>query len=1282
MIDQTRQWYEDANMAISDLKECRTELKASFPQEEYLKPMEKQQKAWRAKLADFFKKDITKLMPLAGLEDLLERASRNRAVEDSSQKRVIEEHVLRARDLRKQLKKNLSQNGFTYVAAKYYFAEICSAGVYFPEAAHIRDLVWLNSSLEKKLCETLDKDALGKIQTMIQMDKNMVDPEIANRIIELIKEFERLETVTRDLLSRSRIGFPEIAYFEKIDTALRKTKLVLSCDKQFREVHKSICYLVQILLDKGYRGADLEELIPQVEQDLETGLPANYKEIIDLLAPVEAISESVSPIKEFIQFAKVMLWRARVKVAFAEGEVDVNCLDEFLSRIPPGGEKNPEVLEEVKIINKVVSLTKEWRKKCLDYLAHVENLFNLTNSAQIPAKTKALKSMLNYLLKVYAEEELQMIKNATYLFEQVKATEGVLSAVSQIGMMLGEEQITIEQFMAATELVENKLKDDKKFSNLVQQFSKVQAEVQPHLAPLNKLLAALDRPTKEDFGRMSFKMVMHRQKDKLKIFDIDCHIQKLSTKLALGKIGEKIKKHTEDFIDWEKRVKMMIESHPVRKLQKMATHEFMNLLIASTEDLKKNILASEIHSEIIDQLISYSWCLGVLNRAFNKSADIEEFKSLLSADVPPSEDVRYLQELIKKQVSIAKSLINFNNKYSTKMYYPSSRTIKKIKIIYKDCRINIDSKIKFVKECLHMYSQLKKEVKAFQSTTRPTFEKVEDLIHLLKNQKIQFKSEVESLENKVAQMRSLIKMAKKDQNPELLLKTYKSLNICSPEFERIIRDKTQITGKEQDFQSALEADLTIPEIDDILVKLLALEDSPLVVRLRQKAVLKKIELVDNAVEKHVTLLIKPNELKEIAADSRFIVSDEDDIVKKKNFIKDLSERLQHRLRKMRDMTKDGLSKLKAVMFNVVDMNSHILALMEKAEDEPRPAEKVKSKSVKLLKRKPEAEKEREKENSRRRLKNMEEEKRKQKEKLLQAQEAFAAPKKKDHLEQLKTAINNKSAASKPLPKPAVPSKPQTEKSSFVLEFSTYQEKEKENIKTLDNQQKPVNSTGIWGIFEGNCKEEASGRVVDAISLVTFESWNKIITFPKLPLGLSFKERMAEEALDEKIKALESAQQSDSSLKVLGGLVKSEGLSRICFKEIFDSKSKQFFVADYSRATTLIIVPVKDFHKRWLSIFDKSDRITAADSDFFFLVFCEDPAPQMQINPFKVMRIENKENSSFAFETFKDLERQIQKEKKKRGDLHASRAKKPINQVLGENSIAVNNKESQKASEES
>lgn len=1281
MIDVTRQWYEDANMALADLKECRTELKIAFPQEEYLKPMEKQAKAWRAKLADFFKKDITKLIPLASLEELLERASRIRTVEDSNQKRVIDEHVSRARDLRKQLKKNLSQIGFTYVAAKYYFAEICHAGVYFPEAAHIRDLVWLNSSLEKKLSETLDKDALGKIQTMIQMDKNMVDPEIANRIIELIKEFERLESVTRDLLSRNRIGFPEIAYFEKIDGALRKTKLVLSSDKQFRDVHKSVCYIVQILLEKGYRGPDLQELIPQVEQDLESGLSTNYKDIIELLAPVESISESISPIKEFIQFAKVMLWRARVKVVFAEGEVDVNSLDEFLSKIPPGGDKNPEVIEEVKIINKVVSLTKDWRKKCLEYLSLVENLFNLTNSSQIPVRTKALKSMLNYLLKVYADEELQMIKNATYLFEQVKATEGVLSAVSQIGMMLGEEQITIEQFTAATELVENKLKDDKKFSNLVQQFSKVQAEVQPHLAPLNKLLAAIDRPPKEDYSRMSFKMVMHRQKDKIKNFDIDCHIQKLSTKLALGKIGEKIKKHTEDFMEWEASVKLIIEKNPLRKLQKIATHELMNLLITSTDELKKNILASEIHSDIIDQLISYSWCLSFLNRAFTKSADIEEFRSMLSADVPHSEDVRYLQEVIKKQVSTAKSLINFNIKYSTKMYYPSSRSIKKIKIIYKNCRINIDSKIKFVKECLNMYSQLKKEIKAFQSTTRPTLDKVEDLIHLLKNQKIQFKSEVEGLENKVAQMRSLIKMAKKDQSPELLLKTYKSLNICSPEFERVIRDKTQIAGKEQEFQAALDGELSIQEIDDVLVKLLALEDSQQVVRLRQKAVLKKIELVDNAVEKHISLLIKPNELKEIAADSRFIVSEEEEVVKKKNFIKDLSERLQDRLRKMRDLTKDGLSKLKPVMFNVVDMNSHILALMERAEDEPKPAEKPKSKSVKLLKRKPEAEKEREKENSRRRLKNLEEEKRKQKEKLLQAQEAFAAPKKKDHLEQLKSAINNKAAA-KPAQKTATSSRPQAEKNSFLLEFSTYQEKEKENIKTLDNQQKPVNSTGIWGIFEGNCKEEASGRVVDAISLVTFESWNKIITFPKLPLGLSFKERIAEESLDEKIKALEAAQQSDSPLKVLGGLVKSEGLSRICFKEIFDSKSKQFLVADYSRGTTLIIVPVKDFHKKWLSIFDKSDKITAADSDFFFLVFCEDPAPQMQINPFKVMRIENKENSSFAFETFKDLERQIQKEKKKRGDLHASRSKKPINQILGENSIAVNNKESQKASEES
>ena len=1271
MMELTRQWLEEANNLISDLRESKVITSKLFPHNEHLKPMNTLQKFWRVKLADFFSRDLTKLVPLSKVEDILERATQLEIDDENMHKKLFGETAIRGRDIKKQLKKHIQSNTLSYTGAKFFFGELASVGVFFPEAGPVRDLIWINSNLERKLSETLDREGLLKIQEMISMDKNSVDPELVSRIIDLIKEFERLELNVNSIVSRTHVDFKDLDLLEAIDKAIKNSKLVLPADRQFKDLFHSYSWVLKTSMEFSMKAVSLDQCIVELKDLIENKLQVNYKEVIQILTPISTITFSLTPVKEFLIFSKTVLWRAKVKNAFGDNEIDLHFIEELVSTVPQHIDKYPEAFNEYRLISGVIEKAKEWTKRCADYFSQIESLFSTTNSSSLNSQIKQLSSTMASLQAMYHKEDHKMIKNLNKTFEQLNQSESILVACAHISRIISGEVIDLEQFMVISEIVEANVKDDRKYSMLMYQFQKIQKEILPSLEQLNKITNNINGVTStENSSKLDTKTILSRQKDKIKVFDIDFHLQKLSTRLNLGDFGDRIKIHMDDFFNWEKEAKNLIDQNPIKRLLKYSTKEQMGLLISKSRELTKCLVRSGLYSDLVEELMTYLWCLKVVNAFYLRSLDIAEYKSLIEKEVVHNKVSKSLMETLKSQVTAARFLMAFNMKYaSTSGFRPSARTVKKIKILLKGCRVNLGTRVKHPKTFVELYDKLRRKVKEFRKQVRPSVEKVEDFIDIMKTEIIRFKADLIELQDMVNEMKGLLKQARKEQTTDDMIKRYRRMNISCIEFESLIRNKPLDKSLKTEYESVIQGNDTFEQLEQLQVKLETIDDVEWVNEIKEKLYIKKVKLIEDAIEDKSKLTISIESLKNLSMEGFQIGSKSEEFVRKLKMIQDLLKRVENKVKIMRDLPSEKLSKLKKKLFNVVDVHVELEELIDK--NKRKDLSRLRSKSKKLMKRRPEVEREREREKSRRREKNMDLEKKRQKEKLTSV--LHDTGKKKDHLEQLKNAIFSGVTQESSRPQ-RTHIETRAEKPNFLLEFSGFEEKEKENVKAAENPQRPANPNGIWGIFEGNFRDEISGRSVEEITLVTFDNWNKVVSFPKLPLSLSFREKIPISEISRRIETSCSLPSSEEQSRVLGGIVKCEGLSRIFLKQVFEMEDQTCLVAEYSRSTSLLIVATKDFQKKWFTMFEKNENLKTADSDFYFLIFCSEETPLMQINPFRIQRIENRENSSFAIETFKDLEIAAQKQKKKVPILASKQQKKPINEILSANNRAINRHE--------
>jgi len=1246
---------EDANNLIADLREHRVAASKLFPGGEHLKPLSSLLKFWRTKVNEFYSRELSKLVHMHKIEGLMERAPKIDIDPHCYQVKMLAETLHNCRELRKELRKHSTPGSLTYADAKVFFTELLSQGVYMPEAIPVRDLIWVNSSLERRLAETLDRESLLKIQQMITHEKKNVDPELVSSIIELINEFERLEGRVNSLLSRTHIDFKDIEVLEELDRALKNSRLVLPADRQFRDLFASFSWTIRVSLDLGIKANSLDHVVMQLKPLLDHKLSENYMELLQILAPIASVSFSISPVKDCLVFCKVLLWRCRVKVAFADQDIDLTGIEELVGSAPANIERYPEAFNEFRLVNGVVEKAKDWRKKCSDYFIQVESLFGMTNPQALTAKIKSLSTTLVYLQNQYQKEDLKLIKNLSRLWDQLSQTEQLLLACTHIARMLNGELIEFEQFLTITEIVESSVKDDRKYSLLMHQFQKLQRDILPSLEQLNKVLNAI-QCRNEDYRRLDTKTLLARQKDKIKVFDIEYHLQKLTSLLNMGDFGEQIKFHLQEFLEWEKDAKLVMSQNKIKGMVSVSTKEQIILLINKIKEYKKNFIRSNLYSNLLDELITYYWCLRAVALLNHKSGDLDEFKKLIDQQINHTKLSKSLHSMLRSQVTAANYLMQFCDKCEN--HKPSSREVKKIKMLLHGFKVNLGHKLKVPKQYTEHYIRIKKKVKEFKALSKPTIEKVEDIVEDLKKEEVRFRKEILEFQELASEMKSLIKQAKKKNKVFEAVKRYLELNVSSTEFESLVKEKPLDATLEAELEMAVEQTNNYEGLLNLEAKAEQIDDVDWTTSLREKIFLKKVKILEDAIDEKADLLLNTAGLKSLYANGKHMSSKLEEVQRKLGVVDDLIKRVDKKLRVMRELPSERISRLRRRLFKCIDISKEMEEfiaknkLIEGAATGAEPKSTMANATVALTT----THTAHGGESSRPRP------------------SSSTTLLKKRRPEPMPTAVEQhvkkKEGATKPARtgrKEEKTEKREKREEKRVIEFAG-EGREKENV--LDSTwMKPRNPGGIWGVFEGNAREESSGRTVESIQLLTFDSWSKINSFPQLPLTLSFREKISPSELNRRIENSGATLSSDCAYKILGGIVRCEGLSRNYCREVFDSPDS-LFLSEYSRSSSLVFIPVRSFERKWYSLFEKNDRVKSADCDFYFLILCGEESPGMRINPFRVDKIENKENSSFALETFRELE-----EKPRPGGLSSlSRLTTRISEILGANSSALNRAE--------
>jgi hypothetical protein len=199
------------------------------------------------------------------------------------------------------------------------------------------------------------------------------------------------------------------------------------------------------------------------------------------LAPLADIGFTLPPIREFVEFARVLLWRAKVKASFGDENLDLNSIEELVSTTPSNIDTYPDAYKEFILVQGVLRKAKDWRKATSDFMTEIDALFNQSNTKDSKKKLNNLKNLAKTLQHAYVKEDLKLITNLNHSYDQLKNSDEILRAAEFIIAMVNGELIELEEFLDTSSIIERRFQDDKKYSILMHQFQKIQREVIPSL---------------------------------------------------------------------------------------------------------------------------------------------------------------------------------------------------------------------------------------------------------------------------------------------------------------------------------------------------------------------------------------------------------------------------------------------------------------------------------------------------------------------------------------------------------------------------------------------------------------------------------------------------------------------------------------------------------------------------------------------------------------------------------------------------------------------------------
>ena len=79
---------------------------------------------------------------------------------------------------------------------------------------------------------------------------------------------------------------------------------------------------------------------------------------------------------------------------------------------------------------------------------------------------------------------------------------------------------------------------------------------------------------------------------------------------------------------------------------------------------------------------------------------------------------------------------------------------------------------------------------------------------------------------------------------------------------------------------------------------------------------------------------------------------------------------------------------------------------------------------------------------------------------------------------------------------------------------------------------------------------------------------------------------------------------NANLRILGGVVDSQGLSRVSFGSTLAQGSAHFCI-NYSKTSKLVFVEASKFEKKWFGLFGDSISVKKADIDYFWFIVSEE-----------------------------------------------------------------------------
>lgn len=438
------------------------------------------------------------------------------------------------------------------------------------------------------------------------------------------------------VLNRTSLDFNDLGDLEEVDRVLRTQKLQLPKAAQFADLFGAFSWTIKASVDCGIKATTLSHAISQLKPLLERRFEENPQEILKALQPLANVQYAVTPIREFVEWCKVLIWRANTKIAFTEEEIDLATLEELVTVVPKNIEHNNEAYCEYTALEGALAKAKNWKKTFQDFMHSIDGLFDITSPVALTNKLGHLVKQLNYLRSVYIKEDLKLIRSISQNFDQLLQSEAVIGAIGNICKMLKGELIDVNDFLITAEIISRNFNDDKKYSLLMHQYQKIQREIIPSLDQLKKISEALQQHSITPKG-MKVNEILEKQHLKMKVFDLDFHLENLATKVKLEELGKSISRHLSSFFEWEKEAKNLMTQNSIKSLLGFTTKEQIALLQKRSKELKRNIQSSNLYSEILPELICYCWSLSVVHFLKIQAVDYQEVKRMIASyPSPPS----------------------------------------------------------------------------------------------------------------------------------------------------------------------------------------------------------------------------------------------------------------------------------------------------------------------------------------------------------------------------------------------------------------------------------------------------------------------------------------------------------------------------------------------------------------------------------------------------------------------------------------------------------------------